>query len=89
MLYKWMGTFFLYGVARDLRAETKTSTNIKILWSRRIASAMVNGIWYMNGVIPILRTIDRFQLQHLDEESRTYYSSSYEEFGGINKNILL
>jgi len=85
-----MGTFFLYGVARDVRSEPKTGTkNITRLWTHRVLFAMANGLLYMNGVIPILKTIDRFQLRGLNEESRNYHSRSYEELSGVNKNILL
>ena len=89
MIHKWLGTFFLYGVARDLRSEPSPKTNISRLWTHRAAFAMMNGLWYMNGVIPIIQTMNRFQLRDLNEESRNHYSAVYEEMSGVNKNILL
>ena len=92
MYYKiaasYCGTMFVYGFARQMRSTLRQDDN---LYSNRVLYSVVNGIMYGNPLCvgsPILRLADRMQIRYQGLDP-TLHSSSYCEFCGENRNVIL
>lgn len=82
----WCGVMFPYGFYRQWKSQMKSPYD---LIGHRCASSIANGFIYISpfGVTRLFNLINRTDIYYNKRDKENYHQS-YEEFIGINYNIL-